>query len=49
MTQVDWKMSPEGKKSYSNMYIIVFKDINETKNHHQYASQVIIFSNDLEN
>jgi hypothetical protein len=30
------------------MYVIVFKDINETKNHHQYASQVVIFTNDLE-
>jgi hypothetical protein len=28
--------------------VIVFKDINETKNRHQYASQVVIFTNDLE-
>jgi hypothetical protein len=24
------------------MYVIVFKDINETKNRHQYSSQVVI-------
>jgi hypothetical protein len=30
------------------MYVIVFKDINETKNRYQYASQVVIFTNDLE-
>jgi hypothetical protein len=30
------------------MYVIVFKDINETKNRHPYTSQVVIFTNDLE-
>jgi hypothetical protein len=30
------------------MSVIVFKDINETKNRHQYASEIVIFTNDLE-
>jgi hypothetical protein len=30
------------------MYVIVFKDINETKNRHQNTSPVVIFTNDLE-
>jgi hypothetical protein len=31
------------------MYIIVFKDIDETKSRHQYASHVVIFTDDLKN
>jgi hypothetical protein len=31
------------------MYVIVFTDINETKNRRQYADEVVIFTNDLEN
>jgi hypothetical protein len=30
------------------MYVIVLKDIHETKNRHQHSSQVVIFTNDLE-
>jgi hypothetical protein len=30
------------------MFVIVFKDINEAKHRHQYASQVVIFKNNLE-
>jgi hypothetical protein len=30
------------------MYVIVFKEINETKNRHQYLSQLAICTNELE-
>jgi hypothetical protein len=32
----------------SNMCVPVSNDINETKSRHQYASQVVIFTTDLE-
>jgi hypothetical protein len=40
--------SPNIKNHKVILYVIVFKDINETKNRHQYDSQVVNFTNDLE-